>query len=145
MSDVTRVLDVMANYESRYRHPDLKAFEASKIYYLRTRHPETESKKNTWPSPFPQVGYAGVYAIFDSELKLLYIGKTVNFGSRLSQHFKYASDRTCKVIGDWGQEPPESLITIAVSEPFEASSFEEYLIGRLDPPLNQINTSPNVQ
>lgn len=145
LSDIKRIFGVVADYEARYRHPDLAAFEVSEIYYLSAQHPKTESTKNVWPSPFPQVSCAGVYAIFDSRLRLLYIGKTVNFGSRLSQYFKYAPNKTCNVIGDWGHESPESLITIAVSEPFEASSFEEYLIGRLDPPLNRIKTSPNVQ
>lgn len=74
----------------------------------------------------------GCYALFTDGGDLLYIGKAsqnASIGSRLAAHFR---NKTLEWVkgARWVQ-------MIEVTQPFEAPSLEEYLIGELQPQFNR--------
>ncbi|WP_227421945.1 GIY-YIG nuclease family protein [Pacificispira spongiicola] len=93
----------------------------------------------TWPNN----GRPGCYAIFDRDLKLLYIGKTINFGKRLGEHFKVdPTDPTRKrglpkTTEAWSPKA-HYVLTVALDHAYEAPSLEEYLIEKLQPCGNRM-------
>ena len=128
--EVGRVTEKADEYCQRY---DLakKTTREAKHYDLERDWPET-----AWPN----AGKAGVYAIFSAAPALLYIGKTNDFGRRLSSYFVYdKEDRTKHALvhdkESWTAEP-RYILTFPVENDWEASSFEEYMILKLDPPAN---------
>ena len=133
MSDKNRFIDKVNEYQEKYRNPDLPKFEISDPYDLKA---DWDAGK-TWPL----VGSQGVYAIFNAEKNLLYVGKasqTNTLGNRLSSYFIYAPDgKSCATPPNhiWSSEP-RYVIAVAVAYAFEAPSLEEYLIGELQPDDN---------
>lgn len=92
---------------------------------------------------FPNADKSGVYAIFDKNKDLLYLGKASNkssIGRRLYDHFKGYKKP------DWSEEKfkkdwegiPRYILTYSVEHPFEAPSLEEFLISRLQPKSNSV-------
>jgi len=78
-------------------------------------------------------------------MQLSYIGKTFDFGWRLSQHFKWSEGRgkgVCQPQGTW-KIRPMFLATLPVIESFEAPGLEEFLISKLNPPDNRNGTQRN--
>jgi hypothetical protein len=130
----------LAEYHADWRHPRLEPFKFSGLYALHPEEPATIPVAGAWPSTWPNNGRAGVYLIFGTEMQLSYVGKTVDFGWRLSQHFKWSEGRgkgICQPQGTW-KIRPMFVATLPVSERFEAAGLEEYLIVKLRPPDNSI-------
>lgn len=84
----------------------------------------------------------GVYAFFDKDGELLYVGKASHsntLGRRILSYFYAAKpdDGGAKPRHQWTARPRYALIT-ATKPAFEAPSLEEYLIHELDPPENTV-------
>jgi excinuclease UvrABC nuclease subunit len=87
--------------------------------------------------------YPGCYFLFDKDHRLLYIGKASmgsSMGARVASHFwwdKPAGElRATKVHWLASEKPAKWLRTVVVKKAWEAPSLEEYLITKLQPPLN---------
>ncbi len=90
--------------------------------------------RTTWPNN----SLPGCYAIFDSKKSLLYIGKAVHLGRRLSSYFRYDETKTKGIpkSSNWGEKPPQYILTVGLEHKYEAPSLEEYLIYKLQPAVN---------
>jgi hypothetical protein len=93
----------------------------------------------------PSADLPGVYLFFDSNGKILYIGKASNkqyLAHRLKLYLILKGDRKGFICRSDSrlQHLFRFVITIPVprDQAFEAAAIEEYLIGRLQPPLNRI-------
>jgi hypothetical protein len=138
-NDVERLREEALQYHEKFRHPRLSALDLSAPYYLCDPPSEMTAECKRWDDEWPNAHFPGVYAFFNDQGEVVYIGKSVNLGGRLSSYFKYGPSREAQPIGDWGSlGPPTTLVTIAVSERFEAPGLEEYLIAKLNPPGNKI-------
>jgi excinuclease UvrABC nuclease subunit len=100
--------------------------------------PEVSLKfENPWPLCMSQ----GVYFIFGSGVRLLYVGKASMgscIGARLSSHFLGTGPKGCRVVNPYWSEEPRFVASLAVPEgmAYEAPALEEYLIAQLSPPDN---------
>lgn len=135
----TRISDEIDAYQNRYRHPDLARFDVSNVFSLLPEHGSSFPEADRWPASWPLGSRPGVYLVFDGTMTLRYVGKAAALGARLSAHFRYESGRgsPCQAVGEWSATPA-FLVTVSVHESFEAPSFEEYLIDRLQPPDNRM-------
>lgn len=97
-----------------------------------------------WDSYYPHFDKPGIYAIFDAKEKIIRIGKASNYnsiGARLGTYFKNDEEGKCKTISPEilkTKMAPKFIIAVAVNEPFQAPSLEEYLIKEFDPPANLV-------
>ncbi len=135
----------LAEYHADWRHPRLEPFKFSGLYALHPEEPTAITVTADWPATWPNNGRPGVYFIFGAEMQLSYIGKTFDFGWRLSQHFKWSEGRgkgVCQPQGTW-KIRPMFLATLPVIESFEAPGLEEFLISKLNPPDNRNGTQRN--
>lgn len=127
-------------YHSKYRHPSLPEPDLSEIYALFPSPGADGTTPFGWPQDWPMVGRPGVYFVFGPDMQLLYIGKDASLGRRLQTYFQYSAGRQgpCRVADEaaWNYRPT-FVATCAVSETFEAPSFEEYLIPALRPIQNK--------
>jgi hypothetical protein len=139
---LTDVLEALNHYKSHFRRDGLVPLEFSGLQAL---FPELESAPEVtskWPEAWPFGNRQGVYFVFGSQARLLYIGKASMrhpVGARLSSWFQYAKPSGgCKVVHNGWSEPPRFIAVIAVPEgmAFEAPALEEFLIERLSPPDN---------
>jgi len=78
MSNLRAVQPALDAYHIRYRNPKLNSLLASKPYAL---FPDTESVAHVglagrWPDYWPNGGCPGVYLFLDTDLDVLYVGKT---------------------------------------------------------------------
>lgn len=95
-------------------------------------------------SYYPFRNRQGIYAIFDAEWGLLYIGKASNestIGKRLGTYFKDDEDGKFRLVDSeksWGDKRPRYIIAVSVSEAYEAPSLEEFLISNLQPKSNSV-------
>jgi hypothetical protein len=116
-ADALRVQAYIDHYCTQHRRPDRPSF---------IKHDFTVA---SWEGT-PVSHKAGCYILYSEAGELLYIGKASNtksVGSRLVR-FRYAPVA-------W--EPAPALVQIIeVSDPFEAPSLEEFLIGELQPKFN---------
>ena len=90
---------------------------------------------------WPDAGKPGVYALFNGDKELRYLGKAscnTCLGYRIRAHF----DKHGMPKADWAQGL-QFLATICVpsDRAFEAPAVEEFLINRLNPPLCGIGRS----
>jgi|APEBP8051072210_1049370.scaffolds.fasta_scaffold00009_107 hypothetical protein len=135
-------LDQVQRYISEHRRDGLAAYNISGIYdLLPGTQPSTTDLAYKWPESWPNASNAGVYAIFGSDMTLLYVGKSsMNsfLGARLSSYFGYTPERTCRIKGEWSISP-RYLMTVAVPDDatWEAPALEEFLVQRLNPSLNK--------
>ncbi len=140
------MLKAVIEYEERFRRADLDRLEVSGLYAL---FPSTENvgmadagnwRDNAWPNG----ERAGVYAIFDDDVQLLWIGKASmnsSLGGRLYKYFREDRHNLDCIIRHTGWSPrPAYVMTVAVPRdmPFEAPALEKYLINRLQPRDNTI-------
>lgn len=94
--------------------------------------------QRSWLSEtIPNADKAGCYFIFDEAGGLLYIGKASlgsTIGRRVATYFFWdkAGDRLASRHEGWTRFPAV-VRTIAVEQPYEAASLEEYLIMKLQP------------
>lgn len=128
------------HYHETYRNPNLAQPSVSGIYQLFPNESDCEIALHRWPEIWPQNEKPGVYMVFDTYMRLLYVGKAAKLGQRLGAHFQYTKDglKNCRIAtGGWSTKPA-FLITIALEKSFEASSMEEYLIAELQPLDNRL-------
>jgi hypothetical protein len=136
------------DYVASHRREGLEAFEVSGIYDLFPQSALTgDAAAHKWPESWPNSANAGVYGVFADDLTLLYVGKSsMNscLGARLSAYFGYTPERACRVKSEWRIQP-RFLATVAVpdSATWEAPALEEFLIQRVNPPLNRNGRSAN--
>jgi hypothetical protein len=147
--NLTDIAEALNYYKENFRRQNLPPFEFSGLYALFPKlelAPEATSK---WPDAWPFGWRQGVYFIFGSQVRLLYIGKASMrhpIGGRLSFYFQYARpDKSCRVVHAGWSEQPRFLATLAVPESmaFEAPALEEFLIERLSPPDNVNGRAPS--
>lgn len=131
--------EALQQYRNQFRRLNLPEWERGELLAL---FPDKSLGKatKTWKDPWPFGDRAGVYFVFDRDMKLLYIGKaSMNscMGARLSSWFYGPVTGTCSVQGQWSNEP-FFVQTLAMPENmrFEAPALEEYLIDCLHPPEN---------
>ena len=142
MSAIQDFTDKVQEFVASHRRDGLEAYKVSGIYDLFPNLPTTTvTPDQKWPESWPNSPHAGVYALFCSDLRLAYIGKSsMNsfLGARLSSYFGNAPDKTCRIKGEWRIQP-RFLLTVAVpdSATWEAPALEEFLIQKLNPPLNR--------
>lgn len=131
----------LQSYHQNYRNPVLGPLQFSACYYLSERassspmvpnEVERLEEKRVWLAPWIDPGKCGVYLVFDENFYVIYIGKTS--GSRGFEHRPacyFAKNNTEPEEGVtravW-EKCPMGYVTVAVAEPFEAPSLEEYLI-----------------
>jgi hypothetical protein len=136
------VVEALNHYKTHFRRENLPEFEFSGLQALFPElelAPEVTSK---WPEAWPHGWCQGVYFIFGSQVRLLYIGKASMrhpIGGRLSCYFQYARPGNgCRVVHAGWSEPPRFVAALAVPKgmAFEAPALEEFLIERLSPPDN---------
>jgi hypothetical protein len=149
LESVRRALD---EYERKYRRPGLEELRLSGLYALFPDELPTADVTSRWNDQWPHSDEAGVYFIFASSGRLLYVGKASmnhRIGNRLS--FYFGSDRTsqkCVIVHEsqWRERP---MFVAAVAVPkdmkFEASALEEYLIVALDPQDNVRGRQPDAR
>lgn len=140
MSTLQDLVEAVNRYMERYRHPAMPKYTVGKLYDLCPN--EVGSNKtceSSWPDTWPNCHDAGIYAILDIELNVLYIGKSSmqgSVGARLSSYFVYGDDRSCNFKHEpYWTSRPRFVWTVAVPEStrFEAPALEEYLIRELRP------------
>lgn len=133
----------VAEYCSRYRHPDMADFSSGPLYDL---FPERESgafrAEYRWNDTWPSNGKAGIYAFLDADGRVVYIGKSSmksSVSARLSSYCQYGPSKTCKLKQDQWKVPPRYvwIVGVPTETPFEAAALEEFLI-------REISTSDNV-
>lgn len=136
------VLEALNHYKAHFRRDGLLPLEFSGLQAL---FPELESAPEVtskWPEAWPFGSRQGVYFVFGSQIRLLYIGKASMrhpVGARLSCWFKYDRPGSgCKVVHSGWSELPRFVAVLAVPDgmAFEAPALEEFLIERLSPPDN---------
>ncbi len=122
----------LSEYRATYFPNEAESLQCSRPYDINKEFREE----------YPNSSKPGVYAIFDAEMRLLYVGKSNCLGKRLSNYFQWEDRKagTVKIVDSdesWGDTRPAFLATIAVEKDWEASSLEEFLIFHLKPPANK--------
>ena len=139
---LTDVIEAINYYKTHFRRESLPPLEFSGLQAL---FPELElvaEVTSRWPEAWPFGWRRGVYFIFGTQIRLLYIGKASMghpVGARLSSYFQYARPaKSCTVVHAGWSEQPRFVAALAVPEgmSFEAPALEEFLIERLSPPDN---------
>lgn len=144
---ITALKREVLTYHEQYRHPRLPPPDVSYCYSLGEPFlSQEQNPRKKWPAKWPNSDLPGVYAFFNANEELIYIGKAAHLGARLSSYFRFGKDQSCEPTGNWGLHgSPAILVSIALSEPFEAPGLEEYLIGKLSPPSNKVATSTHLR
>lgn len=89
---------------------------------------------------FPGYDRSGVYALLDKNKTVRYIGKSsTNLGRRLGSYFKRSDDRRKGIARHAELKRIRYIVTAPMPKNhfFEASAIEEFLIRKLNPPLNK--------
>ena len=141
---ITDILEAINQYSRVYRHPALPKLSLSGLYALFPGEDKVAPNgiEINWPAEWPNVSQKGVYFVFGSGGRLLYIGKASmngTLGARLNAYFKIEKTTgMCQVIQPSWTEKPMYIATLPVPEDmgFEAAALEEYLIRELKPPDN---------
>lgn len=116
-ADAHRLQACIERYQTQHRHPDRPGF---------IKHDYTMASWEGSPVSYK----SGCYALYSEAGELLYIGKASNTKSVSSRLVRFRYNPV-------GWEPAPALVQIIeVSEPFEAPSLEEFLIGELQPRFN---------
>lgn len=129
-------------FSEKFRRIDLPPLVISGVYDLHPHStPSRAPSEFAWPSAWPNAGQAGVYAFFDDNAELIYVGKSSmnsSLGARLGAYFRFGDGGRCELAGgDW-RRLPRLVVTVGVpdSMTWEAPALEEFLIQELGPPLN---------
>ena len=143
LADIVTALNC---YKERFRRQDLQQqYPLEQISGLYALFPDLEMAPGVtskWPDGWPASSRKGVYFIFGTQVRLLYIGKasmSASIGSRLSHWFNYARPGNgCRVVHSGWSEQPRFVAVLPVPEgmAFEAPALEEFLIDRLSPSDN---------
>lgn len=108
-SDSDIFVELVQQYMKKYRHPDLPPF---------TSHSHDNASIHD-SIRYPDVLRPGVYAQYDHDGTLIYIGESNNPSNRCSQHHRQAVAS--------GRRPPPRIDLISVVEPWERFSLEKFL------------------
>lgn len=122
---IERLKSVLEEFNSKYPRPVIGKLELSECV-------KVDDKSVSWPN----CTKPGVYVLFKGETEVVYIGKAscnTNLGFRLGAHFY--TDGEPK--HDWLKDVTHvRTVPVETAHAFEAPAIEEYLIQRLNPPLN---------
>lgn len=133
----------VAEYCANYRHPNLEDFTLGPLYDL---FPDQKGgslrAERQWNETWPSNGQAGIYAFFDGDGTLIYIGKSSmksSVSARLNAYTSYGPEKRCKLKHDGWSVQPRYVFIVGVprTTSFEAAALEEFLI-------REIPTSDNV-
>lgn len=90
---------------------------------------------------YPGYDRPGVYVMLNEAYEVLYVGKSsAGLGGRLGNYFKRGKSRR-EGMAKWPEfDPVRYLVTLKLPKRrfFEAPSIEEFLIWKLQPPLNTL-------
>lgn len=148
MADLEALTQAIERYTKEFRGPAMGQFKMGPLYDL---FPEkgaaVEACQEAWPSMWPNCHDAGIYALLDEQLNVLYIGKASlrsSIGGRLSSYCAYNNDKTVRLKheGYWTATPRYAWsVAVPVETAFEAPALEEFLIRELQPPDNTAGNS----
>jgi len=98
--------------------------------------------QSDWWDAWPNADRKGVYALFGSQLDLIYIGKVSmknTIGARLSGYFINDNEGICKLKDSRIANDPRYISTAAFPDDiaFFSAALEEFLIAKLNPINNQ--------
>ena len=126
--------NALDEFNLNFPRPGIKPLAFSAPYDLR----------NDWPKTYPHARHQGVYCFVDGIGTLLYIGKTscnTDFGYRLAAHFEYGPARQAQAkLSHHASVQHILFIPLPPGHGFEAPAIEEWLITRINPPLNKTGT-----
>jgi GIY-YIG catalytic domain len=130
------VCDALTRYHNEWRHPRLAPLAVSGLYDMFPSEPTTFNVSYRWHprEVWPNADSPGVYFVFDSHLRLIYVGQSCVLGRRLSQWF-IGSSQCKRTQGTW-RSNPRFIATVPVPRHFEALALEGFLIDFLGPPEN---------
>jgi hypothetical protein len=130
------ICDALARYHNEWRHPRLSPLSVSGLYDFFPSESTTFDVGYRWQAQetWPNANSPGVYFVFDSDLRLIYIGQSNKLGRRLSQWF-IGSIRCESVQGIW-KFRPRFVATVSVQRHFEALALEGHLIDFFLPTEN---------
>jgi hypothetical protein len=130
-------------YTSSHHRDNMPTYAISGLYDLFPESGASGKKLVThrWPDEWPNHSSAGIYAVFDDKIDLIYLGKTPQnsfLEARLDSCFGSRTERSCRLIGEWRIQP-RYVLTVAVADDstWEAAAMEEFLINTLSPALNE--------
>ncbi|MGI9228377.1 MAG: GIY-YIG nuclease family protein [Gammaproteobacteria bacterium] len=141
MTTIDNFLKAVDRYIEKYRRTDVPSLSIGQLYDLK---PDDATHGPGWPDEWPNSERAGVYAIFDEDRQLLYVGKASMSNylyARLGEHFYSDENRSCRIRKQKWKEwkfIPKYVLTVGVPDTmkFEAPAIEEYLIWELNPTYN---------
>lgn len=127
LTDARREID---RYHSEFRNPKLARPEVCDPFRL----PED------WKQTYFGSGSAGVYLFLDAGDRVRYVGKSVEMGSRMGAYLmnrdKSRDHHKWKDSDSFGEV--RAIVFVKLENSFEAPALEDYLIGRLQPPINKL-------
>jgi len=129
--DMRKVGEEVERYCSTYWHPDRPKPVVNAV----------EGRDRNWWGT-PRAKRPGVYVLYSADGKLGYIGKAslrATMGNRLYDHFEGGRGTPGRL-----NDRTQYVQFIEVSEAHLAPSLEECLIGRLNPPWNNLGPSAAV-
>ncbi|MBX7046075.1 MAG: GIY-YIG nuclease family protein [Ignavibacteria bacterium] len=127
---IYKLNETVNEFLEKFIKSDLKFLSFSEIYKLSL----------DWLKAYPNNELAAVYAFFDLENRLQYIGSTtVSIGARFKEYFKKDKTDRNKCIKLEKFNVVESISTLGLIEDnkFLAPAIESYLIYKLNPPINK--------
>lgn len=130
MANLSELIDLVTEFETKYRGPNLEKFKYVEPYEL--------GCGQFWPQV--TTTHRGVYGIFSGE-DLLYIGKVTGktrvICHRMNDYFEIKSDFSYGGSKhNWSQSPTHFVAWGVPDDTFfEASALEEFLIDRLQDEL----------
>src|SRR2546429_587322 len=111
LPSLKQIREAVGFYEDNHCHPNWGRFESSDLYDLFPKRSSVLSTvSGAWPDTWPHAARAGVYAILNEDLNVLYLGKASFrscMGARLNSYFVYELDGTksCRIVHTWQSTP----------------------------------------
>jgi hypothetical protein len=132
MNGLEKLHAAVAEYDAEWRNQNLSRLRVSDgLYNIETDFSEKYPFSDLW----------GCYIFLGESLDISYIGKASGWASRLGGRIGSYFDQPTKnqrlVLKYQWKVRPRYIVSVAVTEPFEAPSLEEFLIARLDPADNK--------
>jgi hypothetical protein len=136
------ILSAVTAFHAEWRHPRLPPLEVSDLYSLFPQETIDTPTATNWPDNWPLAERPGVYLIFGTNMQLLYVGKSATLGRRLTSYFRWSAGRgsPCRIVHTAWKTRPMFVVTIAVTQSFEAAALEEFLIAMIHPRENLLGS-----
>jgi excinuclease UvrABC nuclease subunit len=134
MADFVALQAAIEELNEKHPRPGIPPLTLSPIYDLKAH----------WPNQYPCSDQAGVYIALDESKNVVYVGKASLsnvIGKRIGTRIWRGMDpATYAVVADWQDVSVRFIAAIGLDSEhaFEAAAIEEFLIGRLQPPLNAL-------